>query len=95
MVNEESSADSGAGVDFNAGQKTIDMGDETSKKLKSMTPEKMSQAMEPQGMESWIAEYYLQHTPCRRVFGKYRSNVFPQSSEQDGLPFTIYILYPD
>jgi hypothetical protein len=60
---------------------------EASQKPEFMSPEKMGGAMKPKGMQPWIAEDYLQPAPCRRVFGKYRSNVLSQSLKQGSIPF--------
>jgi hypothetical protein len=44
-------------------------------------PEKVSNAVRPQGMQSRVAQQDFQHAPRRRVFGKDRPNVFSNCSE--------------
>ena len=75
MVDKETPANFGSGVDFNARQEAADLGEEASQKLKPVLPEKMSQAMKPEGMQPWIAEDDLRHAPGCRVFGKDRLNI--------------------
>ena len=70
MVNKESPADFGSGVDFNASEETTDMGEEPSQKPEPVSPEKISPAMIPQGMQPRIAEDDLRQTSSRRVFSE-------------------------
>jgi hypothetical protein len=85
VVNKELPADFGSGVDFNTGQETANLGKEASQKAELVPPEKMSRAMKPQGMQSWIAEDDLQHTSRCRVFSKNRLNVFPNGLKHNHL----------
>jgi len=50
VVDEETPADFGSGVDFDTSQETTDVRDEASQEPELVPPQKMSQAMKPQGM---------------------------------------------
>jgi hypothetical protein len=49
---------------------------ETSQELEPVLPKEVGDTVEPQGMESRIAEDNIQRAPRRRVFGEDRSNIF-------------------
>jgi hypothetical protein len=50
MVNKETSANSGTGVNLNTGQETTYMGKQASCKAEFVPPEKTSQSMKPKSM---------------------------------------------
>jgi hypothetical protein len=76
MVDEEPLADSGSGMNFNACQEATEVRKKTSQELEPVLPKKVGDAVEPQGMESRIAEDNIQRAPRRWVFGENRFNIF-------------------
>jgi hypothetical protein len=60
MVKEEPPANLGTGVNFHPGKEAINMGNETTKEMKLVLPQKMSQTVKPEGMQTRIKEYDLQ-----------------------------------
>jgi hypothetical protein len=59
MVNKEASANLRAGVDFNTGQKTAQVGNQPSRPAPAATPEPMRQPMPQHGMQPGITENRL------------------------------------
>jgi len=59
MIDEESTADLGPGMNLNPREQAIKMGKQSSQEEKFMRPKEMGYAMEPQGVQSGIAEYNL------------------------------------
>jgi len=49
---------------------------ETSQELEPVLPEEVGDTVEPQGMESRIAEDNIQRVPRRWIFGENRLNIF-------------------
>lgn len=56
VVDEEVFADLGAGVDFNAGQKTAKLGDEAGPKVSPFSVEKVGDAVKADGMDARIVD---------------------------------------
>jgi hypothetical protein len=76
MINEETPADPGTGMDFNTGEKPIDMGDKSCREIPVMAPEGMGDPVQPEGMESRVAGDYLQNAPGGGVLPENRLNIF-------------------
>jgi len=76
VVNKEPSANCGSGVNFDAGQEAVDVGQETSQESQIVSPQEVGGAVKPEGMEARIAENNLQRAPRRGIFGKNRLNIF-------------------
>jgi hypothetical protein len=86
VVYKKATSNFGTGVNFDACKKTADMGNETGRETAMMPPEKMGQAMRPQGLQTGIATDDLEHAPGRRVFFKDRSDVFSECPEKHFCP---------
>jgi len=56
MVNKEPLADSGSGMNFNACQEAADVRKKASQELESVLPKEVGDTVEPQSVESRIAE---------------------------------------
>jgi hypothetical protein len=83
MVNEEAPTDSGARVNFNSGDKTVEVRQTARHQAEFMLPEEMSQTVKPQRMQSGVAEKHFQSAPRRWVFGEDGLNIFFQSFEHE------------
>jgi hypothetical protein len=56
VIDEKTSADFCPGVNLNSGEEPAEVREQASEKAKPVSPEKMSQSMPPQGLQSWITE---------------------------------------
>jgi hypothetical protein len=77
MVDEKTPTDLRARMNLDPGEKAANVRQQPGEKIKAVSPEKMSDAMPPQGLQSRITEDNLQPAPGGRVFGKNCLDVFP------------------
>jgi hypothetical protein len=77
VIDEETPADLGAGMDLNTGEKPIDMGDKSCREIPATAPEGMGDPVQPEGMESRVAGDDLQDAPGGGVLPENRLNIFP------------------
>jgi hypothetical protein len=54
------------------------MGEQTGRKIEFAPPQKMGDAVQPQGVQAGVAAEHLQQTSGRRVFVKYGVDIFSQ-----------------
>jgi len=86
MVNKKVPTDTGTRMNLDSGQETIDVGNKSGREAAAMLPEKMGQAVGPQGVQSRIAKDDLKHIPCCRVFIKDCPDVFSKRPEKHLYP---------
>ena len=69
VVDEHAGADPGAGMNFNAGERTPHLADAAGDELErqAAAPKPMAEAVQADGVEAWIATQHLQPTASRRV----------------------------
>jgi hypothetical protein len=86
MVKEEPPANLGTGVNFHSGKEAISMRDETTKEMKLVSPQKMSQTVKPEGMQTRIEQNDLQPASGCWVSGENRADIFSQQSKHSYYP---------
>jgi hypothetical protein len=75
MINDETAANGGAGMDLDARQQTPDVGDEPAEQPKAALPYGMGHPVKLNGMQSRIAQHYFEARPRRGIAGHKRLDV--------------------
>jgi hypothetical protein len=76
VVDKETPADFGTGMDLDPSEKAPHLRNETAKKIKPALPQKMSHSVENHGMEARVAKDYLKNAAGRRITFKNSLNIF-------------------
>ena len=67
VVNDQTAADGGGGMNFDTRQPLGDLAQKPGQKLTSMTPQPMADAVTDDGMQAVVKQENFQLRPCRRV----------------------------
>ena len=92
MIDEESLADRRARMNLNTCQKAREIGDQPREKDPPAHIERMRQAMQPDGMESAVAENDLDHALCRGVSLKDNADITFDPCEHSSFLSPIHML---
>jgi hypothetical protein len=86
MVEEESPANLGTGVNLHPGKETIHVRNESTEEMKLALPQRMGQAMKPECMQARIEQYNLQPSSGCRISGEDCADIFSQQFKHSAYP---------
>jgi hypothetical protein len=81
VVNEKPATDPRSGMDLDSSEETADLGDDARQKWDSSPIQPVRKTVRENCVKSGIAKYDLKHTFSRRIFVKYRIDLFPNDAE--------------
>ena len=81
VIDEEAPADVRAGMDFDAGDPARELAQQPAEQLQLMLPQPMRHAIEPDGVQSRIAEHHFERGARGRVAVEDRLDVFAHSAQ--------------
>jgi len=89
VVNEESRADLGPGMDLDSGEKPGEVREETGEEIETVPPEPMGEAVKRNGMEAGIAEEHLEDRSRSWISIEGGLDIRPQAAKQAVLPMKV------
>ena len=93
VIDEDASADAGAGMNFYSGQKAPDVTNPSCKSAPTLNPAPVRGAMNGQSVQSGVAEEHLPGRACGRIAFKNGAHVFLDSFKHDGNPLFVSVVW--